>query len=178
MEVEYEITGDDLFAFQLRAIKKSPLVKRARRKAGSYWFLAVLIISLLPAIGADGFMISRTNFTFLAVVFPVGTLIYLLIERRNTRRAILELVKQEKPNKGQLGVHQLEINEVELVERTVVGESRTNWAGVNRVEQNDEYIFIYTSLVGAHVIPKRAFTDAQEAENFYQLARISYESAA
>ena len=44
-------------------------------------------------------------------------------------------------------------------------------AGVDRVEQNPDYIFIYTAPVAAHVIPKRAFRDAQEAERFYQFSR-------
>ena len=85
-------------------------------------------------------------------------------------------MKQEKPDKGQLGKHRVKLNEAGLVEATAVSESRTSWAGVDRVEQNEKYIFIYTSPAAAHMIPKRAFSSVQGAEGFYQLARVSKEA--
>jgi len=56
------------------------------------------------------------------------------------------------------------------------GESRVSWAGVDRIEQNPEYIFIYTSVAAAHVIPKRAFRDMREAEDLYRRALVFTES--
>ena len=94
------------------------------------------------------------------------------------RRGIRGPMKELVPNKGQLGRHKVVLNEGELIESTAVGESRILWAGVDRVEQNQEYIFIYTQPHAAHIIPKRAFNNAQAAESFYQLARISKEGAA
>jgi hypothetical protein len=178
MEVEYEITPDDLFAFQWRAAYRSPIVRRARRKVYIYVFLTLLLFSLLPAIGYDGFVISRANFLLIAITFPVVALIFWLLDRRQTRRAILELLKEEKPGKGQLGAHKVTLGEAGLVEGTAVGESRTSWAGVDRVEQNQDYIFIYTAPIAAHIIPRRAFSSLQEAESFYQLATVSKAAAA
>jgi hypothetical protein len=178
MEVEYEITADDLFAFHWRAAFGSPRAQRARRKTYLYWFLALLVMTLLPAIGSDGFVIARVNFIFLAVAFPLVALLHWLLYRRLTRRGILGELKKVMPNKGLLGRHKVVLNEGELIESTAVGESRMLWAGVDRVEQNGEYIFIYTQPNAAHIIPKRAFNNAQSAESFYQLARIRKESAA
>jgi hypothetical protein len=48
---------------------------------------------------------------------------------------------------------------------------------VDRVEQNRDYIYIYTTPAAAHVIPKRAFAGLQQAEAFYQLSRTSAASA-
>src|SRR5215208_1343974 len=168
MEVEYELTPDDLYAFQWRAAFDSPLGRRVARKVYLGWFLALLLFSILPAIGPDGFVISRVNFTFLIIAFPIVALAQWFLERRMMRRAILRLLKQEKPGRGQLGRHKLVVTESGVVESTAVGESRTSWAGVDRIEQNPQYIFIYTSPAAAHVIPKRAFRDIQEAEGFYQ----------
>jgi hypothetical protein len=177
MEVEYELTLEDLYAFQWRAVFASPRARRGTRKVYFLWFLAVLLFSAVPAIGADGFVISRMNFTFLVVAFPIIALVQWCLERWLMRRAILKLIKQEKPGKGQLGKHKIVVSEDGLFESTAVGESRTSWAGVDRIEQNPEYIFIYTSAVGAHVIPKRAFRDMQEAEGFFHLSRTSKEAA-
>lgn len=177
MEVEYELTLDDLYAFQWRAAFESPRSKRSTRKVYVYWFLALLLVSLLPAIGPDGFVISRMNFTFLIVAFPIVILAQWFLTRRLMRRAILQLLKEEKPGRGQLGRHKVVLSDEGMVESTAVGESRTSWAGVNRIEQNTQYIFIYTSPVAAHVIPKRAFRDMQEAEDLYQLSKTSKEAA-
>ena len=57
----------------------------------------------LPAIGADGFVISRVNFTFLVVTFPIVFLFQWCLERWLIRRAILQLLKDEKPGKGSSG---------------------------------------------------------------------------
>jgi hypothetical protein len=178
MEVEYELTLDDLYAFQWRAIFASPRGRRATRRVYLLWLLAVLLFAAVPAIGADGFVISRMNFTFLVVAFPIVVLAQWFLERRLMRRAILQLLKEEKPGKGQLGKHRMVVSEDGVIESTAVAESRTSWAGVDRIEQNPDYIFIYTAPVAAHVIPKRAFRDTQEAEAFYQLCRTSKEAAA
>jgi hypothetical protein len=178
MEVEYELTPDDLYAFQWRAAFKSPIARRAGRKVYLYWFLALLLISALPAIGADGFVISRVNFTFLLVAFPAVVLAQWYLQRRLMRRAILQLLKAENPGKGQLGSHRVVLSEDGVVEKTAVGESRTSWAGVDRIEQNPEYVYIYTSPASAHVIPKRAFRNMQEAEGFYEFGRVRKEATA
>ena len=177
MEVEYEITRDDLYYFQWRANRRSRLVRRERRKVYIYVFLTFLLISLLPAFGPDGFDLSNTSFMWVAIVFPVVAAALWLFERRQTRRAILELLKEEKPERGQLGAHKICLSEAGLVESTVVGESRTSWAGVDRIEQDQEYIFIYTAPLAAHIIPKRAFRTLHEAECFYQLATASKQVA-
>jgi hypothetical protein len=177
MEVEYELTPDDLYAFQWRAAFNSPLSRRVARRVYLGWFLALLLFSIIPAIGPDGFTISRVNFTFLLIAFPIVALAQYFLERRLMGRAILRLLKQEKPGRGQLGRHRVVLTEDGVVESTAVNESRTSWAGVDRIEQNPQYIFIYTSPAAAHVIPKRAFRDMQEAEGFYQLSKTSKEAA-
>ena len=142
MEVEYELTPDDLYAFQWRAAFDSSLGRRTARKVYLGWFLAQHFLG-----------------------------------RWLMRRAILHLLRKEKPGRGQLGRHKVVLAEGDVVETTAVGESRTAWAGVDRVEQNPQYIFIYTSPAAAHLIPKRAFRDIQEAEDFYQLSQTRKEAA-
>ena len=177
MEVEYELTLDDLFAFQWRAAFDSPLGRRTARKVYVGWFVALLLFAIVPAIGADGFAISRVSFTFLVIAFPTVILGQHFLQRWLMRRVILRLLRDEKPERGHLGRHKIVLGESGLVESTAVGESRTSWAGVDRVEQNPDYIFIYTSPAAAHLIPKRAFSDLEAAERFYQLSRTSQEAA-
>ncbi len=178
MEVSYELTPDDLYAFQWRAVFESPMGRRTRRIVYGAWTLAVLLFSAVPAIGRDGFVLSRMSFTFLALALPIVLVVQWCLERWLVRRAILRLLREEKPGRGQLGTHRIVVSEDGLIESTAVGESRTSWVGVDRIEQNPAYIFIYTSPSAAHLIPKRAFSDGQEAERFYQFSRARKEAAA
>jgi len=177
VEVESELTRDDLYAFQWRAVFVSPRGRRTRRMTYLLWALAVLLFAIVPAIGADGFVISRVSFTFIVVSILIAVLFQWCLERWLIRRAILQLLKDEKPGKGQLGRHRIVLSQEGLVESTPVGESRTSWAGVDRVEQDAHNIYIYTSPAAAHVIPKRAFRDPQEADAFYQFSRAGKEAA-
>lgn len=177
MEVEYEITPDDLYHFHWRASLRSPFAKRAKIKAYLILLLCLLVLSVLPAFSSDGFDISYVSFWWILIYFPLVVGMAWVFERRQARKAILELVKQEKPGRGQLGSHKVSLNEIGLVESTAVGESRTSWTGVDRVEQDEKFIYIYTAPHAALLIPKRAFSNLQEAESFYQLARVSKQSA-
>jgi hypothetical protein len=177
MEVGYELTRDDLYAFQWRAVFVSPRGRRTRRTAYLLWVLAVLLFAIVPAIGADGFVISRVSFTFIVVAILIAFVFQWCLERWLIRRAILQLLKDEKPGKGLLGRHRVVLSQDGLVESTAVGESRTSWAGVDRVEQDPHNIYIYTSLAAAHVIPKRAFRGLEEADVFFRFCRAGKEAA-
>ena len=116
LEVEYELTPDDLFAFQWRAAFDSPLGRRTTRKAYLGWFLALLLFSIVPAIGPDGFVISRIDFKFLLIAFPIVILAQHFLGRWLMRRAILRLLGNEKPGKGHLGRHKVVLTEGGVVE--------------------------------------------------------------
>jgi hypothetical protein len=177
LHIEYEITPEDLYAFQWRGVFASPRGRRARRNVYLSWLLAVVLFAIVPAIGADGFVISRISFGFILVATPFVFLLQWFLERLVVRHAIRSLIRDERPGRGQLGRHRVVLGEDGVIESTAVNESRTAWSGVDRVEQSADYIFIYTSPAAAHVIPKCAFSDLQEADAFFRLARSRKEGA-
>lgn len=177
MEVEYQLTHDDLYAFQWRAVFESPRGRRARRLVYLGWLLAIVLYAFVPAIGPHGITLSRVSLTFIVTSMLIVSVLQWSLDRWLVRRAIRQLLKDERPDRGQLGRHRLILDEDGLTESTAVGESRTRWAGVDRVEQNREYIYIYTSPAAAHVVPKRAFSTPEQAEVFYRLSRARRQSA-
>jgi len=62
-------------------------------------------------------------------------------------------------NRGILGNHELEIIPEGLIERTPVSEQRLSWAGIDRIEADSEYSYIYVGTNAAHVVPKARVTD-------------------
>jgi hypothetical protein len=175
VHVEYHLTPDDLFAYHWRAYFKSSLLRRSPWKQMLILFVAFLLVALAPAAGPAGFQPDLVNWPFLAAFLPAAVL-YRLIERWLVKRAIQRLVAREKPDRGQLGRHRLRLLEDGFLESTAVGESHTFWAGIDRVEQDESYIFIYTAAAAGHVIPKRAF-EGNDADLFYQRVKSKAESA-
>jgi len=173
MEIEYDITAEDLYAFQLRAVQKSPIVKRTRRNTYIALLFAILVFAIVPAIGPRGFDPSRVSIGFFSYFFALVAALTWFVERRMTRRGISDIIKEEKQDKGRLGRHKIKLDDTGLVESTAVGEARTLWSGVDRVEHDPEYIYIYTAPGAAHVIPRRSFNSDNDAEQFLQLALSS-----
>ena len=171
MEIEYDLTHDDLFAFQWRAAFDSPRGRRMRRWTYLAWPFAIVLFAIIPAIGPHGLALSRVSVTFIVVAFVIAVIFQWLFETSIMRLLIRRMLRDEKPERGHIGRHHLILSEDGVLERTAVNESRTSWAGVDRVEQNADYIFVYTTPSSAHVVPKRAFGDARQAEAFYEFAR-------
>jgi hypothetical protein len=99
VEVEYELTPDDLYTFQWRGVFVSPRGRRVRRTLYLLWVLAILLFAIVPAIGADGFVISRVSFAFIVVAIPIVFLFQWCLDRWLVRRTIVQLLKDEKPGK-------------------------------------------------------------------------------
>jgi hypothetical protein len=69
---------------------------------------------------------------------------------------------QGDPALGMLGKHKLQVTEQGLTVMTSVNSSFQTWAGVHSIQEDDQYIFIYTTPISAHIIPKRAFNTPLE----------------
>ena len=177
MEIEYELTKDDLYAFQWRSAFTSPRAKRNAWKPYVVWFILLLLVCVLQSYGPDGFNFSLLNFAVLLVVFPVVALATWLTTRITVRRFINKTLKEERPERGQLGKHKVVLSETGLVESTVVNESSRTWAGIDRIEQNPDYIFIYVAPLQAIIIPKRAFKDVAATEEFVEFIRAKKQAA-
>ena len=136
MEIQYELTREDLYAFQWRSAYSSPRARRMAWKPYLFLFIVILLISLMGGIGADGFTFSFVNFSLLLVVFPIVALITWLTTRITMRRFINQILKEEKPERGQLGKHRVVLTDSGLVESTAVNESSRTWDGIdpNRAE--------------------------------------------
>jgi hypothetical protein len=145
LHVEYHLTPDDLYAYHWRAYFKSSVLKRSRWKPAVILFVAFGLTAVVPAIGPNGIRWALVSWPFLLIVFPIALFLYYLVERSMVKRAIRRLVGREKPDRGQLGRHTIRLLDDGFQEATAVGDCRTYWAGIDRVEQDDAYIYIYTA---------------------------------
>jgi len=178
IEVEFQITREDLFAFQWRAA-----TWRRMRLAGSdlAMLAAALVVMGLLTNGRDAFRLGWVsvliNMSGALVFVATVAVVLAYMNRRSARRALRAMIDDEKADGGSLGTHRIVLTEQELIETTAVAESRRAWTGMDRVEQDDGYVFIYTGPHAAHIVPKRAFADAAGATRFYETAKQLLEAA-
>ena len=177
MEIEYELTKDDLYAFQWRSAFTSSRARRQGWKPYAFLFIFLLLVCVLQSYGPDGFNFSLLNFAVLLVCFPIVALATWLSTRITVRRFINKTLKEERPEKGQLGKHKVVLTDTGLVESTAVNESSRTWAGIDRIEQDSNYIFVYVAPIQAIIIPKRAFRDLSAIEAFVDFIRAKKQAA-
>lgn len=162
-QITYELEKDDILAFQRYALKTSPTMKKTRR----FFWLLMALLSLYFTLGSESLLETAIRFV---MDFGVWMLIFLC-----TTWALNEYVfRRSVPsgeNNGVTGRHQLILTEDEVIERTSVNEGHHHWKGVHRIEEDARYIYLYVTLQNAHVVPKRAFMDAGQAQQFLQTAK-------
>ena len=169
--VSYELTMDDIHAFNRHYGAESGVVKSSRMKVrlAMTFFLA----ALLGALGWG----AHAGLGF----WLVGTLIllawYALFPRRieSMNRSFTERTYASGKNVGLLGSHTVELTEEGVVERTPVRELKVKWQAVERVASSEQHLFIWTSGFNALVVPRRAFEseDALKAFAAHAAMRIA-----
>ncbi len=90
-------------------------------------------------------------------------------------RHLITLLKRK--DNGILGEHKILITEEEIVESTSINESHRKWVSIERIDEDDEYIFIATTAWGMYYIPKRDFTSSDVAKQFFNQARSYHENS-
>jgi hypothetical protein len=129
--------------------------------------LMVVVFSfmLVPAVTKSGRGLLLNTLVFLTMLVAIlafinlGTLLITLISYVPSR------------NSSILTTHTLTLDESGVAEETPTGHTHTKWSGIVNVRQNRSFIFLYVSEYGAHVVPKRAFAAAADAQRFFQLAK-------
>jgi hypothetical protein len=171
MEIEFTLTPDDAAAFQRYHFKTSHTSRR-------YYLIRFIYGTLASVLLFVVFSGWKNVWGILGVL--VFWLVYLLMIPLSTRlniNAFVKRLKKEGKNTALWGRHRITINEQELLASSEVEESHLRWAGIERVTENDDYIFIYVTTVSAHVIPKKFFSDPTQAQLFYQTAQKYFDNA-
>ena len=102
----------------------------------------------------------------IGAVFSVGAcLIYPYIYRKNVIRQARKLFK-EGSNKSLIGRQEMRLSPDGIHYKTVASESNLNWSSIDKVLQNDKYIFMYIGAINALVVPKSAFASSRQQKEF------------
>ena len=171
MEINYELDARDLIAFQKHFYKTSPTNRNLRR------YLYLFFVAFAAYFNLLEFRIPfAARLFWFAVSLGVSLLVMAFWSWVINAYAFKRTVPT-KPDNGVLGPHQLILSEKALTETTPVNETTHSWKGVDRIEQNEDYVYIFVTPQAAHIVPKRFFFDRPAAEHFYDTARRYKEGA-
>ena len=165
MQVEYQLALEDIENFGLHVNRTSKLSKRRLRVSQATGILSTIVLAMIWPRWSS---LERVLLVSVLSLFWIWgyPLYYWWAIKRNHRR-----IYSNRENSGVIGSHFLAIEPKGVSEKSAVGESTTNWIGVERIEQDEKYLFIYIGPLQAHIIPKRAFASGQEADEFFELAQ-------
>ena len=96
-------------------------------------------------------------------------LAYPYFQRRVAARHIKNIYPESAANRGVLGEHELEILPDGLLEKTAVGEQKIFWTGIEKIQTEGEYTFVYIGAYLAHVVPKAKVSDGDYGTFFLTL---------
>jgi hypothetical protein len=164
-KVEYDLTKEDYIAFNMHHIDHSPTIKRSlfiQRYVVALVFLVVPFIFsnmtgvpvLLPLIVYGG-------------IFIAWILYYPRYFVATTKKRILKMI-DEGGNDSLFGPRTMILSESGVEEISDMGESRSSWRSVEKIDETAEHIYIYISSVNAYLVPVRAFADRTQKEVFLE----------
>jgi hypothetical protein len=174
MTVEYEITKDDVSAFNLYHNRHSPT---ARRQYLRSWFLpAALWLLICIGIGISQTVVAahRCERFWICCRYSAWCRSIYCISRGRTAAKFARLWMAWWAKDGIVDcsvVTTSTISPENVTDSSEHRQSSTMWSGVERVAATDKHAYIYTSALAAIIVPARAFAGASEFEEFVRLAK-------
>jgi len=175
MIIKFDRTLEDLIEFNLFHFEHSPHLQR--NMLISRIITTVLVV--IAALAATYLLLGRTRYfddvpAYIAAIVAslAGGAILFIRYPSYYRAEIINSLKKsflEGENEGFLGQQKIEASAQGMVYTNQAGESKINWAVINRVAQNDKYIFLYTSSMNAITIPRSAFSDTKVEQEFLEM---------
>lgn len=149
MRLRYEITIDDLMAFNLHVHETSPTIRRSRRSGIIAFAVVILGLCLLA------YKQFRNPIIFAFGVGAAGlfAVIHPLLYRHNLKR-ISSRLYAESQNKGFTGEQVSELRDIGLSHANAFAERTVFWKGIERIETIPGRTLVYFSAASAQVIPE------------------------
>ena len=148
--LRFSLGVDDFLAFQQFHVRNSPSQRNL------LYFSAIVGLIVAIYLTSDVFARIPIWLSFILLILNLFFAIFVAkIVFHRLIRFYLRRMLSEGSQEGLLGLHELEIANGFLIERTAVNEHRHLLSKIDRIVESDEYVFVYISSLQAHVIPKR-----------------------
>ena len=170
MELRYELTRDDFFAYEDHAVKSFKGVARS-------WAIRAPMPVAIMAAFAYYWLATRRHDSFYETfgTFMTGlciVLAFIALKHALQRRTIRQQVQKAYANVGALHCV-LSITDEGIVFDSGLRWERWLWRSVNAVEESERHIYVRCKPYDRLIIPKRAFESAHHMQAFLdEMARL------
>jgi hypothetical protein len=135
----------------------------------------VMTVAVLVASGKGKVPLSTRLAAAAMVLLAMPMLLLLRLVSRRLGLYRFQVVKQVRRNiaSGRVGSFKPVTLEATPEGFQIIhsgGDARLLWTAVQGVAQDDNAIYIYTTATAAYIVPRRAFADSAQAQEFYEAA--------
>lgn len=148
--LEYEITIDDLIAYNLYGATSVAAAKK-QRDAFRVSLTVLVFLALTAMIAMDGTLLegALVGLAGAATIWFVWPPVWVWATRRHVMR------HAKAGSLGIAGPCRIWLDQSGVHDATPNGTSSVTWAGIDRVEETATHAFIFVGPLQAYVIPKR-----------------------
>lgn len=170
MEIEYELTKDDLVEFNLYSLAKSLKVNNRIWKSISLIIIVIVVFTLTVHLISKDAVYTGIDLIFLSVFIYLH---WFYFSNRGMRKRIVRVIEKLNdivPN-DDICRHKVSISNDGLTDSTDYDRITAFWHGVREIKQSDKYLYLSQTKAKAFIVPKRAFPDEASFNQFAQAAR-------
>ncbi|ARF17020.1 YcxB family protein [Sporosarcina ureae] len=165
MEIHYDLTEQDVVAFNLYHVKNSKVGKNSLQWQRYISPLIFLLFAYFLSIFTD--MAKGPLFATFALTSILWVIFYPKYFYYHITRQVSKMLRAGK-NEGLVGEHSMKMNKIGIVDQTSVGETKVQWSGVKQLIEDADYFYIYMSTVSAYIIPKRDVYSVDGLKSYIQ----------
>ena len=160
MKLSYELATEDIVSFNIYHFQNSKTAKK--RRVIQRFFIPVWVIMIFLFFNIKN--LNLVSITSNAPLLVFGILWFLFIDKYYFWRikSNVEKLLQEDKNNGMIGKQNVEVRDELLVVENDSGLTQYKLETINKIDENEKYLFIYVTSVSAIVIPKKVFQNYEK----------------
>jgi hypothetical protein len=175
LKVEFNLTKDDYIAFNMYYLENSATIKRT---LFIHRYFVSLVFLVLPFLLAA---VSDVPFMIWLVLYGLAFILWIIFYPRYfmsiTKKRIIKMIDEGK-NSHMFGFRSITLTETGVEETKEHGESKTAWSSIEKVEELQDYLYIFVGSLNAYIVPDRAFDNDEQKNEFLQILRGNIAPAA
>jgi len=151
MRIVFDFTIEDWMAFQSHFVEKAKNYKLTRMVTA---LMVPLVFTCL--IVYDVLLDNIKIVSYL--IYMIFSIIWIIYTLKTYKRSYLKKVRKillNGDNSGILGSHEVIFNDDGVTHIQPQSEEKVLWAGIKKVEENDDYFFLFVTAISALIIPKK-----------------------
>jgi len=150
MKIKYTNTLEDHIEF----IKNDPTSQKSSKKI-VVWFsiLSILVFMYWKIVSYN--KTGELLYLVEGFIFSLLSIVVFIYAYKKTIISSSQKHFENKKNNGFFCEHELVIDDLGINEITEVGNQNTKWSGITKIDETDDYLFIYIGSISAHVVPKK-----------------------